>query len=194
MHFTDWTKRQAEGGLIVVAAVVILYAVLSLARLAPPSAPLIPWSDERGGPVVAEFSGSEGVGGIYFLPEGATVAELLRAAGVTDLRPFARAALSHRLKRGEKITATPDHRLGAEPMDAAARIHFGVPLDVNTASFAELVLVPGIGETTAARILAERQRRGAFMQMEGLMRVKGIKEKKLAELRRYLIVASGPPR
>jgi len=193
LGLTYWTKRQVQGGFVVVAAVVILYVALTLLRLIPPAAPNVPWSDESWGAVVVQLTGAAGDEGIYFLPVGATVADLLRAAGVSDLHGYDEAHLALRLAKGRRLIVGPDHHLTLTRMDAAACIHFGIPLDVNTATFAQLVLVPGIGATTAERILAARTERGRFRRIEELMEVKGIKDRKLAALRRYLMVTDQPP-
>ena len=56
------------------------------------------------------------------------------------------------------------------------------PVSVNRAGFAELVALPGIGPVVAKRISEDRKRRGAFLTMEDLKRVKGISAKTLQNL------------
>jgi competence protein ComEA len=73
-------------------------------------------------------------------------------------------------------------------MAADKRLALGIAIDVNRATLEELVLVPGIGEKTAGKIVEERGLNGKFSRLEELMRVKGIKEKRLEKLRRYLCV------
>jgi DNA uptake protein ComE-like DNA-binding protein len=51
-----------------------------------------------------------------------------------------------------------------------------------------LLLVKGIGEATAKKILDLRGNLGQFRNIEQLMEIKGIKENKLAEIRKYLYV------
>lgn len=50
----------------------------------------------------------------------------------------------------------------------------------------ELVELPGIGQTLASRIIESRERDGAFYFPEDLVNVKGIGEKRLADLLAYL--------
>jgi competence protein ComEA len=60
-------------------------------------------------------------------------------------------------------------------------------LDVNTASAAELDLLPNIGEKRARQIIVERQR-GAFVRPEDLAyRIKGIGDKTVAKMKPYLL-------
>ena len=55
-------------------------------------------------------------------------------------------------------------------------------VNLNTATEEELTSLPGIGEATAAKIVADRAANGPFSAVEDLMRVSGIGEKKLAAL------------
>lgn len=58
------------------------------------------------------------------------------------------------------------------------------PLDLNTATIADLTRLPGIGETMAARIVSRRP----YLAVEDLLRVVGIGPATLAEIRPYVIV------
>ena len=59
-------------------------------------------------------------------------------------------------------------------------------LNLNTATKEELMLIPGIGEVTATKIVAYRDTIGGFTSLEQLMDIDGIGEKKLAAWRLYL--------
>ncbi len=67
-----------------------------------------------------------------------------------------------------------------------------VPLgkvNINTASAAELAkYLPGIGPTTAARIIAYRTQHGTFSRIEDLMKVKGIGKAEFAKLQNLITV------
>lgn len=56
-------------------------------------------------------------------------------------------------------------------------------ININTASAAELELLPGIGPALAGRIIEYRQSHGAFRTVEDLTNVRGIGEKTLERLR-----------
>lgn len=64
----------------------------------------------------------------------------------------------------------------------------GALVNLNTADLSQLCGLPGIGERTAARILADRARNGPFAGVEDLMRVPGIKAGKLEALRPLVFV------
>lgn len=59
-------------------------------------------------------------------------------------------------------------------------------IDLNTATIQQLRLLPGVGETTAQKILAYREEVGGFTALEELMNVSGIGEKKFADMLPYI--------
>jgi len=74
----------------------------------------------------------------------------------------------------------------ATPYPAFARaVQLQGQLNVNTATAAQWDLLPGIGPSTAAKIVAYRTRR-PFRSLSQLMRVKGIGRKTFADIRPYL--------
>lgn len=73
------------------------------------------------------------------------------------------------------------------------------PVNLNTATSAELQQVPGIGPATAEKILQMRKSYGAFKSVDDLCAIKGIGPKRLEKMRKYLAAgpqakkATGPP-
>ena len=64
--------------------------------------------------------------------------------------------------------------------------YLDVPINPNHADALELQLLPGIGPALADRILAHRQKHGAFHAPDDLDAVKGIGPKTIEKLRPYL--------
>ena len=65
------------------------------------------------------------------------------------------------------------------------------PLNLNTATVSQLETLPGIGKSTAERILAYREKSGGFKKIEDLMNVRGIGEKNFLKLKPLVTVSSG---
>ena len=63
------------------------------------------------------------------------------------------------------------------------------PINLNTATSAQLETLPGIGPAVAARILEYRQKNGNFKKIEELMNVKGIGEKSFLKIKALITVA-----
>jgi competence protein ComEA len=67
------------------------------------------------------------------------------------------------------------------------------PVNVNTATSAELQQVPGIGPATAEKILQARKSYGSFKSVDDLQAIKGLGPKKLEKMRKYLTVGKPAP-
>ena len=92
--------------------------------------------------------------------------------------PALRAAVSP--AKDVRYTAGGDETLLREPLLPEGTVQ------VNLAEKEELMMLPGVGETLADMILAEREENGPFRYPEDLMAVRGIGKAKLAEMRPML--------
>lgn len=63
------------------------------------------------------------------------------------------------------------------------------PVDLNTASAAQLEQLPGIGPSRAQAIVAFREAHGGFTQVGQLMRIKGIGRAMLRKLRPHVMIS-----
>jgi len=83
----------------------------------------------------------------------------------------------------------------APPAKAAAKPSASTgaaPLNLNTATAAQLETLPGIGARTAERIIEYRTKNGGFKKVEELMNVKGVGEKSFLKLK--ALIAVTPPK
>jgi competence protein ComEA len=67
------------------------------------------------------------------------------------------------------------------------------PVNINTATSEELQQVPGIGPATAQKILQMRKSYGAFKSVDDLLAIRGLGEKRLEKMRKYLTVGKVSP-
>jgi competence ComEA-like helix-hairpin-helix protein len=72
---------------------------------------------------------------------------------------------------------------------APRRIEFQV--DLNKATWAELSLLPGVGEARAKAIVASRQADGPFRHPDDLMRIRGFGPRTIESVRPYLAPLPG---
>jgi competence protein ComEA len=70
----------------------------------------------------------------------------------------------------------------------AAAVTAAAPVNLNTASAAQIAALPGIGPKAAERIVEYRQKHGGFKKIEELMNVKGIGEKSFLKLKSLITV------
>jgi competence ComEA-like helix-hairpin-helix protein len=62
------------------------------------------------------------------------------------------------------------------------------PLDLNSASAAELQQIPGIGPVMAQNIVKFREKSGPYKRVEDVLAIHGISKRVFAEIRPYLTV------
>jgi competence protein ComEA len=84
----------------------------------------------------------------------------------------------------------PDAQEGSRP--PAPRASATAPVNLNTATMAQLESLPGIGPATARRIVEYRQQAGGFKRIEELMNVRGVGEASFLKLK--ALVTLTPPR
>jgi competence protein ComEA len=60
-------------------------------------------------------------------------------------------------------------------------------VDINSADWPEVALMPGVGEVLAKRIVTDRETNGPFQDHSDLRRVRGIGPKTLDGMRPYLV-------
>ena len=88
------------------------------------------------------------------------------------------------------VAASADQKAPAAKPTAVAKSAAipATPINLNTATQAQLETLPGVGAKAAERILEYRQKNGNFKKVEDLMNVKGFGEKVFLKLKPLLVV------
>jgi competence protein ComEA len=192
--------RIALGGL---AAAVALAAALWLLR-SPPDPPeaSLPFSSTTAAAaptttaparLVVDVAGAVVAPGLHELAAGARVADAIDAAGgLTARADRARINLAAPVVDGARIYVPvageePPPVAVGEPAGSPGSVTTG-PVNLNTADAAALETLPGVGPATAAAILEQRAKVGAFTSVDQLLDVPGIGDAKLAALRDLVTV------
>jgi comEA protein len=68
------------------------------------------------------------------------------------------------------------------------------PIDLNTATAAQLEQLPGIGPARASAIIAFREKSGPFHRVEDLLAVRGISKDRLEKIRPYVKITPPKPK
>jgi competence protein ComEA len=123
-------------------------------------------------PLVVDVGGAVKLPGVYTLPAGSRVQDAITMAG--GLAPEADPStinLAAKLRDGQKVLVPVVAVEGTQPASEPAASY---PIDLNTATQAELDSLPGIGATRAEDILAYREAHGGFKSIDELKQVGGI--------------------
>ena len=81
-----------------------------------------------------------------------------------------------------------DPTLHAMAQDAKPASSLPGPINLNSATAADLEKLPGVGAAMAARILEYRQKSGGFKKIEELMNIQGIGERNFLRLKPLVTV------
>ena len=99
------------------------------------------------------------------------------------LAVFAMAAIPAAAQQPAPMKVAKPATNAAKPAPTAT-----APVNLNTATQAQLESLPGVGVKVAERILEYREKNGKFKKIEDLMNVQGIGEKSFLKLKPLLTV------
>jgi competence protein ComEA len=143
------------------------------------------------GRITVHVAGAVARPGVVALPAGARVIDAVEAVGgaPTDA-DLDRLNLAAKVVDGERVfvpkVGQADPGVVAGSTDgtgsSSASSTASAKLDLNAATQTQLETLPGIGPSYAQAIIAERQRRGGFKAVNELRSVRGIGEKRFAEI------------
>jgi len=182
---TQAHRRAIAAVLLLVALVAVgLPRLRSGARSTADVPPLRPAHAPRAGPggarLVVDVAGAVRRPGLYRLAPRTRIADALAAAGgATTKADIAAVNLAAPVADGEQVLVPA--RGAAAPGEGSPSP--ASPLDLNTATLEQLDALPGIGPTTAQKIIDYRQAHGSFHSVQDLDAVPGIGAGRLAQLK-----------
>jgi competence protein ComEA len=172
--------------LVVVAAPRLLHHGAAAPVVAPLRAPVRRATAGRA-TLVVDVAGAVRRPGLYRIQPGARVSDALQlAGGFTRRADRVSVNLAARVADGELIDG-PARGSGAAGASSGAAPSPTAPLDLNTATLEQLDALPGIGPTTAQKILDYRQAHGPFHSVADLDAVPGIGQGRIAQLKGLVI-------
>ncbi|RQX18530.1 competence protein ComEA [Micromonospora ureilytica] len=197
--------RRGVRALAVVAVVVVVGAAGWAWQARPQSEPIAPLASEtasaapagdpsvsNSGEVVVAVAGKVRKPGLVRLPAGSRLADAVQAAGgalpgvdVALLNPARKVTDGELIVVG--VTPPPVPGGAAGPVAGGAAPAVG-PLNLNTATLAQLDALPGVGPVLAQRILAHRDQHGGFKSVGDLRQVDGIGDARYEQLKDLVTV------
>ena len=126
--------------------------------------------------------------GILRLPQGSRIADALEISGLAPNADIVSINHAQLLVDGEQIYVStigeappPDAPNGGTSADSSL-------INLNSATAAELMELPGVGEVTAEAIVSHRDTAGSFTSVEQLLDVSGIGPAKFEKLQDQVTV------
>ncbi len=128
--------------------------------------------DKRKEPITVEIRGEVEREGVYQLERGSSLSDLLELCILNEEADISMFSLQSRLYHKEVIVIPKKKK---KPL-----------ISINSAEIEELVLLPGIGEKTAEKIIEYRIQYGSFLKLEDIMNVNGIGKAKYEKIKEYI--------
>ncbi|MFG3582323.1 helix-hairpin-helix domain-containing protein [Micromonospora chersina] len=203
--------RRGVRALAAVAVVVVLVAGVWAWRSRPQAEPVRPAAavgapetsapapTAAAGQVVVALAGKVRRPGLVRLPAGARVADAIEAAGgalpgvdVALLNPARKVTDGELILVG--VSAPPGQAAPPGPATAGGgpaaggAAPGGGPVNLNTATLAQLDALPGVGPVLAQRILDHREQHGGFRSVSDLRQVDGIGDARYEQLKDLVTV------
>lgn len=161
--------------------------------IASPSGLVVPSTGLGGAELVVEIVGAVPKPGVYRLPPGSRLVDLVRLAGgygprVDTARAESELNLAAPVKDGDHVRVpSRDDEIGATVPSGDTASPGGALVDVNSATQAQLEELPGVGPATAQKIIAAREE-APFGAVEELRSRGVLGEKTFEKLRPLLTV------
>ena len=182
------TRRALAGALLLAAVLFVAGRYLAGAGTSsseprPAQQPLEAVEAAAPAALVVHVVGAVRRPGLYRLREGSRIADAVaRAGGATRRADVSLVNLAAPVADGAQVVVPRRTPVTAAGGPGAASAPAG-PLHLNTATLEQLDALPGVGPSTAQKILDFREQHGAFTSIDELDAVPGIGPARLEQLR-----------
>ena len=125
--------------------------------------------------------------GLYSLPRGSRVSDVLDLSGVLENADTSGLQLA-RILEDEQTIVVAENPASANDYTDASEQQGSTGVDLNNASESELQQLPGIGPALAERIIERRNLEGPYQSVDELSEVSGISDRMVDELRELVSI------
>jgi competence protein ComEA len=174
----------------------ILAGLLYLTMRAPAGEPVELLPTPTPEPIMVYVTGAVQRPGVYKIPrEGRLVDAVQQAGGFQEGADLTQINLAEKLEDGKQVVIpgatgvpTPQLVIGGSGLLITPTPPAGQIVNINTADAALLEQLPGIGPSTAQKIVEYRDENGKFARVEDLLKIPGIGPSTLEEIRGLITV------
>lgn len=147
--------------------------------------------------IIIHIAGAVQKEGILKMEEGSRVADAIeKAGGLKENASTKNVNLAYMIEDGQKIYIPTIEEDQEDEIAVITSGEFGENetkekskiVNINTATIDELQEIPGIGESTAQKIITYRKENGKFTKIEDLKNVSGIGEAKFNQMKEYISI------
>jgi competence protein ComEA len=170
--------------------------LLYLTVRAPAGEPVVLLPSPTPEPIFVYLTGAVQRPGVYQVPPESHLVDVIElAGGFLEGADLAQVNLAEKVVDGSQVVIpgtagipTPQLTIGGNGLLVTPTPPAGKLVNLNTASAAELEQLPGVGPTTAQKIVEYRQANGPFTRVEDLLKIPGLGPSSLEEIRGLVTV------